>query len=231
MVTIVNIIGLVVGASILTMMLVNLYVPGFAIDALLAKGMIYFFGHVFINATIYMAVIAVYEILPRYTQRPWKSNKVFLASWTASTLMVLFIFPHHLLMDFRLSEMVADHGPGHRLPEYLPDPGGDRLRRPDDRVPLGHPLGHGLQAAVRLAVRLGGGRHAGVHRRHHHGQLRDAQHAVGAGPLPYLSAARHGGDGLRLHVLHRQAEPGGRGQLPRPRCVLGIHRRRRSASS
>ncbi|MCF8179358.1 MAG: cbb3-type cytochrome c oxidase subunit I [Sulfuritalea sp.] len=100
MVTIVNVIGLVVGASILTMMLVNLYVPSFEIDALLAKGMIYFFGHVFINATIYMAVIAVYEILPRYTQRPWKANKPFLASWTASTLMVMFIFPHHLLMDF-----------------------------------------------------------------------------------------------------------------------------------
>jgi cytochrome c oxidase subunit I len=100
MVTIVNVIGVVVGASILTMMLVNLYVPSFEIDPLLAKGMIYFFGHVFINATIYMAVIAVYEILPRYTQRPWKANKVFLASWTASTLMVMFIFPHHLLMDF-----------------------------------------------------------------------------------------------------------------------------------
>lgn len=100
MVTIVNVIGLVVGASILTMMLVNLYVPGFDIDPLLAKGMIYFFGHVFINATIYMAVIAVYEVLPRYTQRPWKSNKPFLASWSASTLMVMFIFPHHLLMDF-----------------------------------------------------------------------------------------------------------------------------------
>ncbi|OIR03122.1 cytochrome c oxidase subunit 1 [mine drainage metagenome] len=100
MVTIVNVVGLIVGASILTMMLVNLYVPSFAIDPLLAKGMIYLFGHVFINATIYMAVIAVYEILPRYTQRPWKSNKVFLASWTASTIMVLFIFPHHLLMDF-----------------------------------------------------------------------------------------------------------------------------------
>jgi cytochrome c oxidase subunit I len=100
MVTVVNLIGLVVGASILTMMLVNLYIPAFAIDPLLAKGMIYFFGHIFINATIYMAVIAVYEILPRYTQRPWKANKVFLASWTASTLMVMFIFPHHLLMDF-----------------------------------------------------------------------------------------------------------------------------------
>ncbi|MBC7811594.1 MAG: cbb3-type cytochrome c oxidase subunit I, partial [Burkholderiales bacterium] len=100
MATIVNIVGLVAGASILTMMLVNLYVPSFAIDPLLAKGMIYMFGHIFINATIYMAVIAVYEILPRYAQRPWMSNKVFLASWTTSALMVIFIFPHHLLMDF-----------------------------------------------------------------------------------------------------------------------------------
>lgn len=100
MVTIVNVGALAVGASILTMMLVNLFAPGFTIDPLLAKGMIYFFGHVFINATIYMAVIAVYEILPRYTQRPWKSSRVFLAAWTASTLMVIFIFPHHLLMDF-----------------------------------------------------------------------------------------------------------------------------------
>lgn len=110
MVTIVNLIGLVVGASILTMMLVNLYVPSFAIDPLLAKGMIYFFGHVFINATIYMAVIAVYEILPRYAQRPWKANKVFLASWTASTVMVIFIFPHHLLMDFAFPQWMLVMG-------------------------------------------------------------------------------------------------------------------------
>jgi len=100
MVTVVNTCALVVGASILGMMLINLFQPQFRVDPLLAKGMIYFFGHVFINATIYMAVIAVYEILPRYTQRPWKANRPFLAAWTAATFMVLFIFPHHLLMDF-----------------------------------------------------------------------------------------------------------------------------------
>jgi cytochrome c oxidase subunit 1 len=46
-----------------------------------------------------MAVIAVYEIFPRYTHRPWKSSRVFLAAWTGSTTMVLVIYPHHLLMD------------------------------------------------------------------------------------------------------------------------------------
>src|SRR5579863_6148970 len=72
MVLIVNILGILLGAAILVVSLVNLYVPSFTVNALVAKNMIYFFGHVFINATIYMAVIAVYEILPVYTHRPWK---------------------------------------------------------------------------------------------------------------------------------------------------------------
>lgn len=110
MVTVVNILGLVAGATILVMMLVNLYATGFAIDALLAKNLIYFFGHVFINATIYMAVIAVYELLPRYTQRPWKTSKVFLASWNASMVLVLIIYPHHLLMDFAMPKWMLAMG-------------------------------------------------------------------------------------------------------------------------
>lgn len=100
MVLIVNIAGIVAGAVVLVLMLVNLFMPSFAVDALLTKNLIYFFGHVFINATIYQAVIAVYEVLPEYTGRPWKVNKVFLGAWTASTVMVMAVYPHHLLMDF-----------------------------------------------------------------------------------------------------------------------------------
>jgi cytochrome c oxidase subunit I len=64
--------------------------------------MIYFFGHVFINATIYMAVIAVYEILPVYTHRACKTNRAFYIAWVLSTLTVLTVGPHHLLMDFAM---------------------------------------------------------------------------------------------------------------------------------
>ncbi len=69
-VTVFNTLGIVVGATVLVVSLINLFVPGFAVDALLAKNMIFFFGHVFINASIYMAVIAVYEIIPEYTGTP-----------------------------------------------------------------------------------------------------------------------------------------------------------------
>src|SRR3990167_9027924 len=95
MVIIVNVLGILAGAVVLVMTLVNLYVPSIVFDALLMKNLIFFFGHVFINATIYMAVIGVYEIVPRYTGRPWTISRPFLASWAAVTLIVMAVYPHH----------------------------------------------------------------------------------------------------------------------------------------
>jgi cytochrome c oxidase subunit 1 len=100
MVVIVNVVGILAGAVVLVLTLVNLMYPAFALDPLLVKNLIFIFGHIFINATIYQAIIVVYELLPRYTGRPWKITKPFLAAWTFSTLMVLSVYPHHLLMDF-----------------------------------------------------------------------------------------------------------------------------------
>lgn len=97
--TVFNTIGTVIGAAVLAASLVNLYLPAFQVDALLAKNMIYFFGHVFINASIYMAVIAVYEIIPEYTGTPWKASRVFVLAWSAVMLFVMAVYPHHLLQD------------------------------------------------------------------------------------------------------------------------------------
>jgi cytochrome c oxidase subunit 1 len=95
---------------VLIMTLVSLYEPGLAMDALLMKNLIYFFGHVFINVTIYMAVIGVYEIIPRYTGRAWKVNRAFLGSWAAVVLLVLTVYPHHLLMDYAMPRWMAAAG-------------------------------------------------------------------------------------------------------------------------
>lgn len=104
MVTIVTTLALVAAAIITILMMINLIVPQFTIDPLFAKNVIYFFGHTIINATIYMVVVAVYELLPQYTGRIWKSSRVFVAAWTGSTVMVLVIFPHHLMMDFAMPQ-------------------------------------------------------------------------------------------------------------------------------
>lgn len=107
MVIIVNVLGIAVGAVVLIMTIANLMSPSIAPDALLMKHLIYFFGHVFINASIYSAVTAVYEILPKYTNRSWPISKPFLAAWFAATFMVMAVYPHHLLMDFAIPPWAA----------------------------------------------------------------------------------------------------------------------------
>lgn len=100
MVIIANSLGILAGAVALVMSLINVFYPEITLDALLAKNLIYWFGHMYINATIYMGVIAVYELLPRYTGRPYPISRPFLWSWAASTVFVVIVFPHHLMMDF-----------------------------------------------------------------------------------------------------------------------------------
>lgn len=100
--TIFNTMGIVIGAAVLISSLVNLLFPAFAVNALLAKNMIFFFGHVFINASIYMAVIAVYEIIGEYTGKTWKTTKPFAIAWSFILLMVMAVYPHHLLQDVNM---------------------------------------------------------------------------------------------------------------------------------
>ncbi|MGH8399157.1 MAG: cbb3-type cytochrome c oxidase subunit I [Gammaproteobacteria bacterium] len=100
MVIIANGLGILAGAVILVMSLINAYFPSDVLNALMAKNLIYWFGHMVINATIYMGVIAVYELIPRYSRRAYPISRVFLWSWAVSCLFVIIVFPHHLLMDY-----------------------------------------------------------------------------------------------------------------------------------
>ena len=99
MVTIVNTTAIIAGAIVLIMNIINVINPSFTLDPLLAKNLTYAFGHVFANAIIYMAVIVVYELLPKYANRPWGVSKLFLVAWTCSTIFTLVIYTHHMLMD------------------------------------------------------------------------------------------------------------------------------------
>ncbi len=100
MVIIANTLGILAGAVVLVMGLVNIYYPEMLLNALLAKNLIYWFGHMYINATIYMGAIAVYELLPRYSGKPYPISRPFLWSWAASCVFVIIVFPHHLMMDY-----------------------------------------------------------------------------------------------------------------------------------
>lgn len=100
MVIIANSLGILAGAVVLVMSLVNVFYSEMVLNALMAKTLIYWFGHMYINAPIYMGAIAVYELLPRYSGKPYPISRVFLWAWASSALFVITVFPHHLLMDY-----------------------------------------------------------------------------------------------------------------------------------
>ena len=110
MVIISNVLGILAGAVVLVLSLIVAADPQLDFNALVMKNLIYWFGHMYINATIYMAVIAVYELLPRYTGRPYAISRPFLWSWALSCVFVIVVFPHHLLMDYALPRWLAIMG-------------------------------------------------------------------------------------------------------------------------
>lgn len=85
-------------------------------DPLLMKNLTFLFGHVLVNANMYLAVAVVYELLPAYTERPWKNNKLVALAWNSVLVMVLFAYFHHLYMDFAQPKWVQVVG---QISSYL----------------------------------------------------------------------------------------------------------------
>ncbi len=75
-------------------------VSGITADPLLMKNLVFYFGHVLVNITMYLGVAILYDTLPQYVQRPWKTNKIVAFAWNTVLFLVLFAYFHHLYMDF-----------------------------------------------------------------------------------------------------------------------------------
>jgi cytochrome c oxidase subunit 1 len=73
--------GFVAAVVLLALYLLE-WLGGFTNDALLMKNLTFFFGHVLVNITMYLGVAIVYELLPAYAGRPWKTNKIRLLPGT-----------------------------------------------------------------------------------------------------------------------------------------------------
>ncbi|MBW7892360.1 MAG: cbb3-type cytochrome c oxidase subunit I [Chitinophagaceae bacterium] len=95
-----GVIAFLAGAVFLIMFLMQHLEPSLAFDPLLLKNLIFFFGHTLVNITLYCCIGWVYALLPEYTGRPWKTDKIVVYSWNATFFFILFAYFHHLYMDF-----------------------------------------------------------------------------------------------------------------------------------
>jgi cytochrome c oxidase subunit 1 len=88
------------GTAIVAGLLTRTFDPGVGFDPLVAKNLVYFFGHTIANLVIYLVVGAVYVLLPRYAGRPYEATKVFVGAWLVAAVLIVAVFSHHLYMDF-----------------------------------------------------------------------------------------------------------------------------------
>ena len=95
-----GVIALLAAAVFLIMYLLQSFEPALSFNVLLMKNITMFFGHTLANIIIYCALGWVYALLPEFTGREWKTNKVLVYSWNATFLFILFAFFHHMYMDF-----------------------------------------------------------------------------------------------------------------------------------
>lgn len=70
------------------------------IDPLEAKNLTFMFGHCIANLTMFFTISAVYEIMPFYSKKPWKTNWMIALAWNISGIAVVYAMFHHLYMDF-----------------------------------------------------------------------------------------------------------------------------------
>jgi cytochrome c oxidase subunit 1 len=82
----------------------------FVANALVMKNMTFFFGHIIANITLYLGVAIVYELLPSFSKRPWRTNRTVSLAWNSVLAMVLMASFHHLYMDFVQPRMFQDMG-------------------------------------------------------------------------------------------------------------------------
>ncbi len=94
------------GAILVVLLLIQVVIPDFSINALLAKNLTFFAGHMLVNVGLYMAAGLLYAILPAYTNRPWGVARYVVIGWLVTTVALWFAFYHHLYQDFAQPDSV-----------------------------------------------------------------------------------------------------------------------------
>ncbi|HET7118354.1 MAG TPA: cbb3-type cytochrome c oxidase subunit I, partial [Hanamia sp.] len=95
-----GILGFLTGIAMMSMYLFQSFESALSFDPLLLKNMTFFFVHTLVNITLYCSVGWVYALLPEFTGREWKTNKMLMYAWNATFFFILFTYFHHLYMDF-----------------------------------------------------------------------------------------------------------------------------------
>ncbi len=71
-----------------------------SVDPLLAKNILWWFGHPVVYLLLFPAVAIYYFLIPRYAKRPLVAGNVIALAWVIAVIANVFVWAHHVYLDF-----------------------------------------------------------------------------------------------------------------------------------
>ena len=87
-------------AVLLVEMIIQSFAPSVSVDPLLAKNVLWWFGHPVVYLLLFPAVAIYYLLVPRYAKRPLVAGNVIALGWTIAVIANVTVWAHHLYLDY-----------------------------------------------------------------------------------------------------------------------------------
>ena len=87
-------------AVLLVEMIIESFWPSVSVDPLLAKNVLWWFGHPVVYLLLFPAVAIYYLLVPRYAKRPLVAGNIIAVGWTIAVIANVTVWAHHLYLDY-----------------------------------------------------------------------------------------------------------------------------------
>jgi heme/copper-type cytochrome/quinol oxidase subunit 1/cytochrome c5 len=76
------------------------YHPGVHVDPLLAKNVLWFFGHPVVYLLLFPSVALYYLLIPRFAGRPLVAGNIITIGWAIAVTANVIVWAHHIYIDY-----------------------------------------------------------------------------------------------------------------------------------
>ena len=87
-------------AVLLVEMIVQSVDPGVTVDPLLAKNILWWFGHPVVYLLLFPAAAIYYYLVPKLAGRPLVAGNVIAVAWTIAVIANVLVWAHHVYLDY-----------------------------------------------------------------------------------------------------------------------------------
>ncbi len=94
-------------AVLLVEMIVQTFTPSVHVDPLLAKNVLWWFGHPVVYLLLFPAVSVYYLLVPRFAGRPLVSGNLITVGWTIAIVANVIVWAHHVYIDYPVNSPQA----------------------------------------------------------------------------------------------------------------------------